>query len=158
MSRAQAWFSHVTTVLVGGTGLVYGWMRWFAEPADEFALVNHPWQPELQALHLLFAPLSVFAVGLLWSDHVWARVRGGHPGRRRGGLTLMALFFPMVARGYLLQVTTSDLWLRAWTWLHVATSIGWLVVYAAHQVAPRGPDLDALERELEALSDSHTIV
>jgi hypothetical protein len=31
-------------------------MRCLAEPADEWAVVNHPWQPHLQHLHVLAAP------------------------------------------------------------------------------------------------------
>jgi len=138
MTRAEAWFSHVTTVLVGGTGLVYGWMRYLAEPADEFAVVNHPWQPDLQAAHILFAPLVLFAIGLVWRNHVWARFRSGFAQRRKSGLVLLAIFFPMVASGYLLQVTSAEPWRDAWIVLHVATSVLWIAVYTAHQLAPRG--------------------
>ena len=63
MTRAEAWLQHLANVLVGGTGLVYGWMRYFAEPADEFSVVNHPWQPDLHSLHVITAPLLVFASG-----------------------------------------------------------------------------------------------
>ncbi len=85
MSRGEAWLQHVANVLVGGTGLVYGWMRYFASPFDEFARVNHPWQPDLQGLHVVTAPLLVFASGLIWRDHVWKRVRSGFRPRRRLG-------------------------------------------------------------------------
>ena len=63
MTRTEAWFSHVAAALVGGTGLVYGWMRYFAESDDPFAIANHPWQPHFQHLHVLTAPLLVFACG-----------------------------------------------------------------------------------------------
>ncbi len=137
MTRAEAWFSHVATVLVGGTGLVYGWMRYFAAPIDEFAVANHPWQPTTQHLHLLFAPLVVFACGLVWRDHIWVRFRSGFPVRRRTGLTLFAIFFPMVASGYLLQVAIEEAWRTAWIVVHVATSCLWILVYLGHQLLPR---------------------
>lgn len=137
MTRAEAWFSHLATAAVGGTGLVYGWMRYFAEPTDEFALVGHPWQPALQACHVVFAPLLVFACGLLWRTHVWGRFRSGQVERRKGGLTLMALFFPMVASGYLLQVSAEEPWRTLWIWTHGTTSVLWIVVYVAHQLTPR---------------------
>ena len=38
MTRGEAWFTHASSVLVGGTGLVFGWMLYFAEPTDEFAI------------------------------------------------------------------------------------------------------------------------
>lgn len=137
MSRALAWFFHLVTLLVAGTGLVYGWMRYLAEPEDEFALVNHPLQPELQSAHLLVAPLLVFACGLIWREHAWARLRAGFPLRRRGGVLLAALLLPMIASGYLLQTGASGAWRTAWIWLHVGSSCLWTLVYVLHQFGPR---------------------
>lgn len=137
MTRGEARLQHVANLLVGGTGLVYAWMRYLAEPADEFAVVNHPWQPDVQHLHVLTAPLLVFASGLIWRDHVWRRVRSGFRPRRRLGLALFALLVPMIASGYLLQVATSEPWRAAYGWLHLATSLLWVAAYVAHQTSPR---------------------
>ena len=41
MNRSTANFVHLTAAAVGATGLVYGWMRYVSEPADDFALFNH---------------------------------------------------------------------------------------------------------------------
>ena len=53
VNRLPAWISHAATLLVGGTGLVYAWMRYLVHPADPFAVVNHPLQPLAQHLHIL---------------------------------------------------------------------------------------------------------
>ena len=82
MSRSQRWLVHTANLLVGGTGLVYAWMRYFMRPADEWAVVNHPWQPHLQHLHVLVAPTLVFAVGLIWTGHVVAKYGNGSRNRR----------------------------------------------------------------------------
>ena len=137
MTRAEAWFSHGATALVGVSGLIYGWMLYLAVPEDEFALVNHPWQPELQGAHIVLAPLVVFATGLFWREHVWRRVRSGFPIRRATGLSLFGLFAPMSASGYLLQVTGDERWQRVWVIVHVATSCAWILVYLVHQLRPR---------------------
>lgn len=137
MSPLEAWSSHVANLLVGGTGLVYAWMAYLAEPSDPFALVNHPWQPTLQHLHVLSAPLLVFATALFWSGHVWRRVRAGHLVRRTSGLGLFALFAPMALSGYLLQTATDERWRRAFVVLHVASSCLWIVAYGAHLLWPR---------------------
>ena len=50
-------------------------MRYLMEPTDLFSVVNHPWQPTLQHLHVLVAPLMVFAVGLIWKKHIAALIR-----------------------------------------------------------------------------------
>ena len=103
MNRLTAWSVHSSTLLVGGTGLVYAWMRYFTAPADEFAVVGHPWQPHLQHLHLWTAPLLVFAIGLIWRDHVWRHYRRRVRDRRRSGLSLLLGCAPMIVSGYLIQ-------------------------------------------------------
>lgn len=138
MSRGEAWLQHVANVLVGGTGLVYGWMRYFASPFDEFARVNHPWQPDLQGLHVVTAPLLVFASGLIWRDHVWKRVRSGFRPRRRLGLLMLSSLFPMIASGYLFQTAVGETWQTLWMWVHGVSSVIWVASYVAHQLAPRG--------------------
>ncbi len=137
MSRTTAWLVHVSVILVGVTGLVYGWMRYFAEPADEFAVVNHPWQPDLQAWHILAAPLLVFGCGLLWRAHVWARIANGFKVRRTTGITLAVLLLPMVVSGYLIQVTAEEWWRTLWIWVHGVGSSLWLLVYIVHQLRRR---------------------
>lgn len=137
MTRVQAWLLHVANILVGGTGAVYAVMLYFLTPEDEFAVVNHPWQPHAQHLHVLFAPLLVFAVGIIWQSHTVARWRKGTRPRRTSGLELMVTFFPMVASGYLLQVSVDEQWRRAWVIVHVTVSVLWLAGYLLHQISKR---------------------
>lgn len=132
MTRAQAWSVHLATLGVGGTGLVYGWMRYLCEPADELALVNHPLQPTLQHLHLLLAPLLVFAAGVIWGPHVWARVRSGFRAGRPTGLALCALFFPMVLSGAWVQVAEDDLARSLASWVHAGSGVLWCALYLLH--------------------------
>jgi hypothetical protein len=138
MTRAEAWGLHLAALAVGGTGLVYGWMRYFAEPADELALVNHPLEPRLQQLHLLLAPLLVFACALIWSDHVWKRVRTGHAARRPTGLVLAALFFPMVLSGAWVQMAVGERVRAIAVWTHAGSSTLWCLAYLVHLGSPRG--------------------
>jgi len=132
MTRAQAWSVHLATLAVGGTGLVYGWMRYFCTAPDEFALVNHPLQPTLQHLHLLLAPLLVFAAAAIWGPHVWSRVRGGFRPSRPTGLALFALFFPMTLSGAWVQVAEGELARRLAIGLHAGAGALWCALYALH--------------------------
>ena len=138
MTRREAWFLHASTALVGGTGLVYAWMRYLAEPVDPYAIVNHPWQPTLQHAHIVVAPLLVFGCGLVWRDHVWKRIHAGFRPKRRTGLGLVVLLGPMVLSGYLLQVATGELWQPFWVVVHVVTSCVWLPAYLVHQLLRAG--------------------
>jgi len=137
VTRGEAWSLHLSNLLVGGTGVVYAWMRYLAEPTDSFAVVNHPQQPLVQHLHILVAPLLVFVSGVIFKNHVWARVRTGYKPRRRMGLTLALTLVPMVVSGYLLQTTGDPTWNSIWVWVHVATSVLWLLGYGIHLLTPR---------------------
>ena len=137
MSRAEANFLHVGVATLGLTGLVYGWMKYFVEPADEFSIVGHPWQPTFQHAHVLLAPLLVFGCGLVWRAHVWAKLRSGTAARRATGIALATLLAPAILSGYALQVCAQESWRGFWIWTHVATSLAWLLLYLWHQSRPR---------------------
>lgn len=137
MTRLEAWCTHLATLLVGGTGLVYAWMRYLATPLDPDALVSHPWQPTVQHLHVLTAPLLVFAAGLLWRRHIWEGLRWRPRERLRSGIALALALLPMVASGYLLQTSVEPWWHQCWVIVHGTASTLWLVGYGAHQLSPR---------------------
>ena len=132
MSRLERWTLHLSMLLVGGTGVVYAWMRYLAEPADPYAVVNHPWQPTLQHLHVLAAPLLVFGVGIIWREHIWRHWRRGVETARRTGAGMLLTLTPMVLSGYLIQTSVTAEWRTAWIVVHLATSALWLVGYLAH--------------------------
>lgn len=141
MSRFEAWFHHAATLLVGGTGLIYAWFRYAAEPSDPFALV-HPAQPAWQHAHVVTAPLLVFAIGMIWRAHAWLGLRLGTR-RRASGIGLLATAAPMVLSGVLLQVSVEPVWRRAWVAVHLAASALWLGGYLAHQLRSRRPSRSA---------------
>lgn len=134
MSRFESWMIHLSNLLVGGTGLVYAWMAYLARPSDPYAVVNHPLQPAAQHLHVLTAPLLVFAVGLIWQRHVWAHWRRGAKKGKRSGLGMVLTLVPMVVSGYLIQTAVEPGWRQAWVVVHVATSLLWVAGYLAHQI------------------------
>jgi len=137
MSRLEAWCLHLATLVVSGTGLVYAWMRYFARPDDPFAVVGHAWQPATQHLHVVAAPLLVFALGLIWKAHAWAGLRLRVAARWASGVTLLATAGPMIASGYLLQTAAAPGWRKAWLATHLVTSALWLGGYLVHQVSSR---------------------
>jgi hypothetical protein len=136
LSRWEALFLHLSTLLVGGTGLVYAWMIYLVKPSDPYALVNHPWQPQVQHLHILTAPLLVFAAGLIWRRHVWAGWKRGIPDRQRSGVSLALTLLPMVLSGSLIQTAVEERWRHIWVIVHLAAAALWLLGYLVHQVIP----------------------
>lgn len=138
MSRAEAWLVHLANLLVGGTGLVYAWFRYFAAPNDPFALV-HPLAGLWQHAHVLAAPTLVFALGLVARSHAWTGVRLGVLHRRRSGLLLLGGAAPMILSGYLLQTAVEAPWRRGWIVLHLTSSGLWLAATLIHLAGSRRP-------------------
>ena len=48
MSRYELWLVHTSNLAVGGTGVIYALMLYALESEDEFSVVNHPLQPQMQ--------------------------------------------------------------------------------------------------------------
>jgi hypothetical protein len=137
MSRLDVVLVHVANLLVCVTGLVWFVMRHLMEPADEFALQNHPLEDEFQAAHVLTAPLLLVMLGVVWAVHARVHLASGTRARRRSGLALVFLALPMAASGYLLQVAVDGGWRDAWLLVHLVTSAAWIALFAVHQLAHR---------------------
>lgn len=132
MSRLVAWSVHLSFLAAGITGCVYGYMRLVLEPADEFSILHHPDEPGWRAAHIVLSPILLFACGLIWRTHVWARVISGFEERRWTGLALFALLLPMGLSGYLLQVSEAENLRTLWSWTHAITGAIWVLAYAGH--------------------------
>jgi hypothetical protein len=128
----QRWLLWGSSLVTGGTGLAYGWMKYRMAPVDAWAVINHPLQPWMLKAHILAAPLMVFAVGLIAGEHVWRHWRDGVRAGRRSGLLAMWVFVPMVATGYLIQAVTHVGLLEALACGHLVTGAAYLVGLAAH--------------------------
>ena len=150
LSIVEVVLAAVSTLLVGGTGLVYAWFRYLAGPPEGFA-VTHPWEPSTQHLHVLAAPLLVFAVGLLWRAHVIASWKRNGASRRRSGVVIALASFPMIASGYFLQIAVDAGWRRAWGVLHTGGSLVWLASSLIHLLARRSLGAPAAAVDLAAV-------
>lgn len=137
MTRFERWAVWTTSLATAVTGVVYLWMKYALTPANEWDVVNHPLQPLVLKLHILVAPLLVFAVGLVTMRHVWRHFVSKTALGRRSGVTTAAVLAPMVFTGYLIQAITHEGWLRAMVWGHVATGAIYVVGLALHQAMVR---------------------
>jgi hypothetical protein len=134
MSPFERFLLWGSTAVVGLSGLAFLWMKYFVVPEDPYAIVNHPWQPFFLKLHILSAPVLVFAVGVVFLRHVWRQFRSGRPGGRRTGVTVVLVLVPMVFTGYLLQTVASRDALRWIAWIHIATSVAYVLAIGGHQL------------------------
>jgi hypothetical protein len=125
---------HLSAFLVGASGLVYGWLRYFGQRMGEFGPEPHPLQAHLQHLHVLAAPLLVFTLGMLLRGHVQPMLRREPPVGKRTGLGMILGVAPMVLSGAGVQVAGDPAWRTALAWIHGISSLAFLAGYLVHLV------------------------
>jgi len=139
VTRWAALLNHLACLFVGLSGIAYGVMKHFLSGADPDSRVGHPWQQPMLKVHVLTAPFLIFALGLVFSGHALARLKGGEDPGRTSGAGLLAIASPLVLTGPLIQVLTGDA-ARQWTgWVHAALGVVYVLAYAAHLLKKR-PD------------------
>lgn len=139
MTRFERWLVWGSTAAVSLTGFVYAAMKYLMQPADEFAVVNHPLQPLVLKLHIITAPVLVFAIGMIALRHIWPHFRAGVKYARRSGIATAAVIAPMVLTGYLVQAVTHVPLLTALAWSHLALGTVFALGAAAHVAVTRRP-------------------
>jgi hypothetical protein len=150
VKRWEAWVNHAGWSLAAVSGVAYGVFKYFGASPDPDSRLSHPWQPAVLALHVLAAPVAVFAFGLLFRRHALARFTAGERQRRRTGTVMTLLAIPLILSGYVLQALTGD-GARRWTgWGHAALGLIYAVGYAIHPLASRSLPDDAAEAAAEA--------
>jgi hypothetical protein len=134
MKRWERWTFNVLSLLVAASGFAYFWMKYFVQPDDPFAVVNHPWEPAMLRLHVLASPPFVLMFGVILNSHIMKKLKATRIPNRRSGLASFGTFALMIGSGYLLQVVTVESWLRALVALHVASGAVFTLAYGTHLV------------------------
>ena len=125
---------NLAAVAVTVTGVAYFWMKYVVRNDDPFAVVNHPWQAAMLALHVLASPPFILIFGIVLNSHIMKKLRAPRTANRRSGLLSFATFAVMTASGYLLQVVTVESWLQALVALHVASGVIFAGAYTVHLI------------------------
>ena len=154
--RIALWGS---TLLVGGSGIIYGVMKYLMTTDDPYAVVHHPWQPFLLKMHVVTAPLLIFAFGLVFTKHIWKQQRSKRPQGRISGFANFLTWIPMVVSGYLIQSVSQETWLWWIVAIHLIAGGSYLGGMAAHRIVIglRGREGDQPATEEEALEATETI-
>jgi hypothetical protein len=132
--------NHLAWAFAGLSGIAYGVMKYFLAGSDPDSRAGHPWQQPMLKAHILAAPFLVFTLGLVFSGHALARLKGGMDPGRTSGSGLLGLAGPMILTGALIQALTGDV-ARQWTgWIHAALGVLCILAYGAHLLKKRLPD------------------
>ena len=137
MTRSAFRLMHAAALATIATGTVYGWMCYLCKPDDIYAVVNHPWQPHVQHLHVLFAPALAVMLGVFWVPHALRYWRLRKREGRRSGTLLWWLALPMIFSGYMLQIVSHESLKLAIVWLHVTSGCLWAIAFGAHFMSHR---------------------
>jgi hypothetical protein len=116
------------------TGTAFFAMKYLMPAArDPFSVIHHPWQPHALMLHVIVAPVAVFALGLIARGHILDRIQDARQRRgRTTGLLIVGLAAPMIAAGYLLQVVTEPGARRVLVGVHVVSGALYALLFAGH--------------------------
>jgi hypothetical protein len=132
MKGIEEWSMRTGCFLVGGTGLLYGYLKYFRQAQGDFGPEPHVLQAPLQHLHVLAGPLFLLALGMVLRGHALGMLRQGGGRGRRSGLALALLTAPMVLGGYAIQVVTSSMARVVLAWIHGLAGCLFLGVYLSH--------------------------
>jgi hypothetical protein len=134
VTRWERWTFNLLALVVTMTGCAYLWMKYAMTNDDPFSVVNHPWQAPILDLHVLASPAFILMFGIIFNSHVMKKLRANRSQNRRSGLVSFGTFAVMVLSGYLLQVSSDEIWLRTLLIAHVTSGLLFSVAYAAHLV------------------------
>ena len=132
MRAWERWTFGLLSAVIAVSGFAFLVMKYFMASDDPFALVNHPWQPAMLHIHVLASPPLIMMFGILLNGHILRKLRVGQVANRRSGIASLATFGAMVASGYLLQVISAELLLKALVVAHVASGAAFVLTYVSH--------------------------
>jgi hypothetical protein len=132
MTAGERWSLHLSASAMGGTGLLYGWLKYFHQRAGDFGPEPYPLQGLVQHAHVLGGPFLVFALGMMVRGHVLPALRAGTTRGRGLGLLLAAVLAPMILAGYGMQACVDPVWRAGLAWVHGPAALMFLVGYAIH--------------------------
>ena len=134
MSNSERKFILVTIYASVLSGVIYGILKFFFKVQGPYGEMANPWQSDLQHIHIIVSPFVLFAIGLMWKNHIWLRITTGFKKLRKTGLMLTFLLFVMVLSGYFYQSSTNENSLKIWQWTHIISSSLWTLLFAFHHI------------------------
>jgi hypothetical protein len=132
------------------TGLILFGMIYIFQTFDEFGVVVNPAQPAMQVIHLVFAPLFVFAVGAIFHTHILSGLRKNGTGMR-SGLVMSVLLFVMILSGYAVQLVSSSQLRTALSLMHTVSGVLWAGFLVAHVLGERRRSIQTRMRASDML-------
>ncbi len=123
-----------TNYFVAFTSIIYFIAKYFMSIEGEWGSETHPLSIIFQKIHILSVPFLLFFVGVIFTNHIWKRIRIGYPNSRTSGIFLLGLLLIMSLSGYAIQISDVN-WLReASAYLHIGVSVLWTLGFTYHHM------------------------
>ena len=116
------------------SGAAYFIMKYLMATDDPFAVVNHPWEPTMLAIHVVAGPIAIALFSLAFRSHGLPKIWEPTAVNRKSGLAASGVLIVLVGSGYLNQVATNLTLLEASIWTHVGAGGVFAVAYAIHLI------------------------
>ena len=137
MNAFERWSIRLTSLALAVSGLGFMWGRYLVVSDDPFAIINHPAQTWFLKVHVVAAPLFMFAFGAIAVRHVWVHIRGRGRLARRSGYLTVGSAAPAIVTGYVIQIATAA-WLVRWLEVsHEVAGVALIAGLSAHLVVIR---------------------
>ena len=117
--KFERWGFNAAFAAMTLSGAAYFGMKYLMATDDPFAVVNHPWEPTMLAMHVVAGPVAIAFFSLAFRSHGLPRIWQATALNRKSGLAAGAVFVVLVGSGYLNQVTTDPSMLEASVWTHI---------------------------------------
>lgn len=163
MTLPQKILLQTAILAVALSGAAYGLFKYFGEalatrlpalfpPVDAaFSAIHHPLEPWALDLHVLAAPILVFAFGWIYKDHVLGKAASPGVPAKRSGLSASLLFFLMLASGYWLSTITSEALHKPVVIAHVGAGLLFVGAYGVHlALAPKRESMNGNGKRKDA--------
>ena len=89
------------------SGAAYFIMKHLMATDDPFAVVNHPWEPTMLAIHVVAGPIAIALFSLAFRSHGLPKIWEATAVNRKSGLAASGVLIVLVGSEHLNQVATN---------------------------------------------------
>ena len=132
--KFERWGFNAAYAAMALSGAGYFIMKYLMATDDPFAVVNHPWEPTMLAIHVVAGPVAIALFSLAFRSHGLPKLWQATAVNRKSGLTAGAVFIVLIGSGYLNQVATNPIVLEGSIWMHIGAGGVFVVAYAIHLI------------------------
>ena len=130
--KFERWGFNAAFAAMTLSGTAYFVMKYLMATDDPFAVVNHPWEPTMLAVHVVAGPIAIALFSLAFRSHGLPKIWQATAVNRKSGLAASGVLVVLIASGYLNQVATDPSVLETSIWTHVGAAAIFVIAYAIH--------------------------